>query len=256
MPFQVLSFSGFLICLAFFLAGIVDSVCGGGGLITLPTFMAVGFPVHMISGTNQCSTFLGGATAFVRYLRGGHVHWRTALPAIPITILGAFLGARLNLILPEEYLEILLIVLLPVVAIAVLIKKNFGEQNKVDTLNPIQILINAVFIGLIVGGYQGFYAAGAGTFFMLSFAVLDKLDLITASGNTKLIALCSNITAGITYAFSGAVLWQMVLAATFFNIAGNYIGSGLAMTKGAKVIRPMLIGIVAVLIIRLILSLV
>lgn len=243
-----------LLCAAFFLAGIVDAVCGGGGLLTLPAFLAVGFPAHMISGTNQCSTMLGGTTAFLSYLHGGHIHWRTALPTAPLAILGAYLGARLNLLLPEALLEKLMIVLLPAAAAALLLKRDFGSENRADTLTTPRILAGSLFIGLVVGGYQGFYAAGAGTFFMLAFALVMRLDLISASGNTKLVALCSNITASITYTLSGSVVFSVVLPATLFNIAGNALGAQLAMRRGARLIRPMFLGILALLFVRITLS--
>ena len=243
-----------LLCAAFFLAGIVDAVCGGGGLLTLPAFLAVGFPAHLISGANQCSTMLGGTTAFLSYLRGGHIHWRTALPTAPLAILGAFLGARLNLLLPEEMLEKLLVFLLPVAAAALLLKRDFGSENRADMLTTPRILAGSLFIGLGGGGYQGFYAAGAGTFFMLAFALVMHLDLLSASGNTKLIALRSNITASITYALSGSVVVSVVLPATLFNVAGNALGAQLAMRRGARLIRPMFLGILALLFARITLS--
>lgn len=255
MTFSIFSLSGLAVCAAFFLAGIIDAVCGGGGLLTLPVFMAVGFPTHLISGTNQCSTIVGSTTAFLRYLRGGHIHWKTALPTVPLTVIGAFLGARLNLIMPEEILEVIMIVLLPVAAAVLLLKKDFGTENHAEELSTRRRIASALFIGLGIGAYQGFYAAGAGTFFMLAFAILCRLDLITASGNTKLIAMCSIITASVTYALSGAVVWQVVIAATLFNTAGNYLGAGLAMSRGAKIIRPMFIGILALLFVRVFASL-
>lgn len=244
-----------LLCAAFFLAGIVDAVCGGGGLLTLPAFLSIGFPAHMISGTNQCSTLLGGTASFLSYLKSGHIHWRTALPAVPLTVLGAFLGARLNLLLPEETLEAVMVILLPFAAAALLLKRDFGRENHADTLSARRVFAGALFIGLVVGGYQGFYAAGAGTFFMLAFALMMRLDLLSSSGNTKLIALCSNITASVTYALSGNVMWTVVLAATVFNIAGNMLGANLAIHRRARLIRPMLLGILALLFLRVAVSL-
>ena len=105
-----------------------------------------------------------------------------------------------------------------------------------------------------MGAYQGFYGAGAGAFYMLAFAALDRLDLITASGNTKLVSLCSVITAGITYALSGQVVWTAAIAVSASNIAGNYLGAALAIRRGSRVIRPMLFAILGVLFIRLVLE--
>ena len=251
MDFQVLSIQGIILSLTFFFAGIIDAVCGGGGLLSMPMFMAIGFPAHMVTGTNQCSIFFGGATSLARYMRAGCIHWPTALITGPLAILGAFLGARLNLIMPERILEIIMIVLLPVVTLIILFKPTFGEENHVNELSAARKILSALIIGLVIGAYQGFYGAGSGTFFLLGFALLCRLDLTTASGNTKFVAFCANLSSAVTYALSGAVVWPAVVLATVFNVAGSYLGAGLAMKKGAKIIRPMFLLVLALLFVRL-----
>ena len=254
MEFSVFSLQGAVLCAAFFLAGIIDAVCGGGGLLTLPMFMTTGFPVHLITGTNQCSIIFGSATSLVRFARTGHVHWPSALVTIPFAIIGAALGARLNILLPERWLEIIMIVLIPLVAAVVLFRRTFGSENHVDELSRTRGMVSAVIIGLVIGMYQGFYGAGAGMFFMLAFAILMKLDLTTASGNTKVVAFCSVVTSSLTYAVSGMVYWPMAITATLFNVAGSYVGAGLAVRRGARFIRPMFLGVLALLFVRLIIG--
>lgn len=251
MEFSVLSVQGAVLALTFFFSGVIDAVCGGGGLLSMPMFMAVGFPPHVVTGTNQCSIFFGGATSLARYAKRGHIHWPTAWLAGPLAILGAFLGARLNLIMPERALEIIMIVLLPIVTAVILAKPSFGAENRVSELSRTRHLLSSLFIGLVIGGYQGFYGAGSGTFFMLGFAILCRLDLTTASGNTKFVAFCANLASAATFALSGAVVWPAVVLATVFNVAGSYLGAGLAMKKGAKIIRPMFLGVLALLFVRL-----
>ena len=251
MGFQILSLQGAVLALTFFFCGIIDAVCGGGGLLSMPMYMAIGFPAHVVTGTNQCSIFFGGATSLLRYMKAKRIHWPTAWLAGPLAILGAFLGARLNLIMPERILEIIMIVLLPVVTVIILMKPNFGAENRVHELTKQQYVFGSLFIGLVIGGYQGFYGAGSGTFFMLGFALLCRLDLTTASGNTKFVAFCANLASAATYALSGAVIWPAVLLATATNVAGSYIGAGIAMKKGAKVIRPMFLFVLALLFVRL-----
>lgn len=251
MEFALFSLPGALLCGTFFFAGIIDAVCGGGGLLTLPMFMAAGFPVHYITGTNQCSIFFGGATSLIRFARGGHIHWPTALSTIPFAMLGAAVGARLNIMIPAAYLELIMTLLVPAVAIVLLLKRSFGTENHVDQLSPVRRVLSPLVTGLVIGCYQGFYGAGAGTFFMLAFAVLMKLDLTTASGNTKVVSFCSVVTASVTYALSGVVHWPVVLAATVLNVTGSYVGAGLAMHKGARFIRPMFFLVLALLFLRL-----
>lgn len=254
MTFELLSLPGAVLCGAFFFAGIIDAVCGGGGLLTLPMFMAAGFPAHFVSGTNQCSIFFGNVTSLLRFARKGHIHWPSALTTVPFAVLGGTLGARLNLMLPEQWLEIVMTLLVPVVAIVLLLKRNFGNENHVEELSGRRRFLSALCIGVVIGIYQGFYGAGSGTFFMLGFALLMRLDLTTASGNTKVVSFCSVTSSAITYALSGAVFWPAVLAATVFNVAGSYVGAGLAMRRGAKFIRPMFFLVLAMLFVRLVLT--
>ena len=251
MEFSIWSIQGFLLGVTFFFSGVIDAVCGGGGLLSMPMYMAVGFPAHYVTGTNQCSIFFGGVTSLARYMKAGRIHWPTAILTGPLAVLGAFLGAKLNLVLPERILEMVMVLLIPVAAAVILMKRDFGSENHVDELSSGRKLFGALFIGLLVGAYQGFYGAGSGAFFMLGFCLLHKLDQTMASGNTKFVAFCANLSSAATFALSGMVVWPAVLLATVFNVAGSYIGAGLAMKKGAKVIRPMFLFVLALLFVRL-----
>lgn len=245
-----------IMSIAFFFAGIIDAVSGGGGLLTLPTFILTGFPVHLIAGTNQCSCLLGGFTALFKYIKSGHVYWFTAVTAGINAVIGSVLGARLNLILPAKYLQIIMILILPIVAVFILANKNMGEKNETDTLTIKQLAIRSVLIGLILGAYTGFYGAGGGSFFLLAFTTLTKLDLITASGTAKVCTVAAGFTACITFALSNTVVWPIVFCSAAFNIIGNYIGASLAIKKGARIIRPMFIIVLILLFCKLITSLV
>ncbi|MBR2834694.1 MAG: sulfite exporter TauE/SafE family protein [Coriobacteriales bacterium] len=243
----VLSLAGVLLCAASFLAGLIDAISGGGGLISLPTFMAVGFPAHYIMGTSQCSTIPGCVIALIQFALKKKIHWPSAIICIPACMVGAFLGARLNIITPEHILRIIMIVLVPIVAVVVLSKHDIGAENRVDTLSPKRLVITNILIGLILGTYQGFYGAGSGTFLLLAFALADRLDLVTASGNVKAVVTFSSVVATATYVAEGLIAWDFVVAITIFNAAGAFFGARLALTKGAKVIRPMFIAVLTIL---------
>ena len=249
---MITAFSIAIVSFTFFLAGVVDAVCGGGGLLTIPVFILTGFPIHSMTGTNMCSTTVGNIANLLVFARKRQIHYHSALMALPFAVIGAFLGAKLNLIANEDVLEILMIVLVPVIDVVIFLRKDFGSNNRVETLSSARILANSILIGLVIGCYQGFYTVGAGAFYLLAFAILDRLDLIKASGNTKIIMAAGNIAAALTYALSGNVIWLVVLFATLFNIAGSLTGSYLAITRGARIIRPMFIAILAVITLRLI----
>lgn len=245
-----------LMALAFLAAGVVDGISGGGGLISLPTFLLVGFPAHLISGTNMNSCLLGSVTSAYRYIRERKVHWPVAAIAGPMAGIGSFLGARLNLWLPERYLQIVMVVLIPLAAAAIFLKRNFGEENRVETLSLKRQRLLGFCIGFFIGVYNGFYGGGAGTFYLLAFAAFCRMDLVTASGSAKICGLFATVVAAVTYAISGVVLWKVSLTATVFNILGNYIGAGLAIRGGGRVIRPMFMAVLVLLFIRLIISVV
>ena len=247
-----LSLTTYLILLpVIFLAGVVDAVCGGGGLLTIPAYLLTGFSAHVATGTNLAATICGGVAALCRFARGGKVHWPAMVSAGPTAAVGALLGARFNLFLPDRSLQIILLILLPVMAVTVFMKRELGLEDLMDTLSSRQIRRNSALIGLAVGAYNGFYGAGAGTFFIIAFTLFDRMDLVRASGSTKFCSLCAVLVATLTYTLSGTVVWPMVLAGSVFSVAGNLLGSELALRNGAKVIRPMFIGVLALLFLRL-----
>lgn len=244
-----------VICAVFFIAGIIDAISGGGGLLTLPTMLIMGIPPHVLAGTNQMSALPGGIVALYKFIRNGKIYWLTALLTVPFTILGSFLGTELNLILDEKYLQMIMVILIPIVSIIVFLNRNFGMENHVEELSTGHKIVSSMIIGIFMGGYVGFYGAGGGTFFLLGFAILNKLDLITATANAKVCGVAATLTAAITYAVSGQVIWTMAVAAAAFNIIGNYIGASLAINKGAQIVRKMFMVVMALLFIRLVMTL-
>lgn len=251
MTFSVLSAQGALLCAALFLTGLVDAVCGGGGLISIAALMTTGIPSHMVIGTNQTVATTGLMTSILKFRESGQIHWPVARSSAPSALVGAVLGARLNLLVPEKILQWILILMVPVIAAVVLMNKEFGTENRIDTLSDHQITVRAAIIGFVLGAYQGFYGAGSGTFVILAFVVFLRQDLVGASGTAKVMLLAALLAGAVTYIASGNVLWNAVLPCMVFNILGNYCGSVLAVRKGAKVIRPMFLGILLLLVVKI-----
>ncbi len=167
-------------------------------------------------------------------------------------LVGAWVGARLNLIMPEQMLYYIMLAVVPVMALFLLFKRDFGQEDRSGELSRGQLMAMAVGIGLVIGGYDGFFGPGAGTFLMLAFTGLCRFDLLTASGNTKVANSASNLASLVTFAIAGKVMWAVGIPAALCGIAGNYVGSGLALRGGAKVIRPMFFVVLLLLLIRLI----
>ena len=254
MSFVFFSWQSAMICAAYFAAGIIDSVCGGGGLLTIPALITAGVPVHYVAGTNQWSALAGNITSIYKYGKSGNVSFNSGIIAAVAAILGGFIGAELNIIIPAKYLKTVMIALIPVMTVLIMVKKDFGKDDMSMDMPRAKLIIYSCLTGLTVGAYQGFYGPGAGTLYMLAFAFLIRLNLVKASGTARLTSLFAAISSSITYAFSGFVIWRIVLVATVFNTVGNYIGAGLAIKNGAKIIRPLLFAVIVLLFITIIIE--
>ncbi len=252
MSVDLFSLKSLLCCLAFFFAGIIDSVCGGGGLITVPTMLAVGIPVHYITGTNQCSAWVGTGVAAYDYVKSGNIHLRSALITLPFSMLGSFLGAKLNLMIPEQYLKMFMIISIPIISIFLFSNKKLGDVDRVEEKSALSVAVWSAALGFILGGYQGFYGPGGGLFYMLAYAACLKLSLVRATGNTRFVVAIASITSVLTYALSGMVIWNLALAATAFNIVGSHLGAMIAIKNGSRVIRPMMFCVIVLLFAKLI----
>lgn len=244
-----------IVCPLVFLGGLIDAVAGGGGLLSLPAYLLAGLPPHLAAGTNKCGSTFGTVFSAVRFFRHGRVHLASAVCAAVGALIGAALGAKLNMLVPDETLYYLMLAIVPIMAIFLLFKRNFGEEDHSGEFSRISLLILSVIIGLVIGGYDGFFGPGAGTFLMLAFTGVCKFDLLTASGNTKMANAASNVASLVTFAISGQVMWTVGLPAAACCVAGNYVGTNLALKDGAKIIRPMFFVVLTLLLIRLVYNL-
>ena len=230
-----------------FLGGFVDSIAGGGGLITLPAYVLTGMPIHMALGSNKFSSFFGTAFSVFNFLRNKKVYLKAVPVSAAFAVAGSALGAWAVLFVGEEVLRIILIIIVPIVAVFVLAKKDLGKEDRSDTLKTHTILLGTGIAAFTIGFYDGFFGPGTGTFLILIFTIFLRFDLVTANGNAKIINLSSNAGSLITFIINGQVAWQLVTIAAFFGIAGNYIGSTLAIKIGAKVIKPLLVVVLIIL---------
>ena len=241
-----------IVCPLVFLGGLIDAVAGGGGLITLPAYLLAGLPPHVASATNKCGNVFGTLLSTGRFLKHGDIHIPTAVVGALGALAGAWMGAKLNLLVSEQVLYWLMLIVVPVMAVFLLFKRDFGTEDRSNQFGKLRLLFMSALIGLGVGAYDGFFGPGAGTFLMLAFSGLCKFDLLKASGNTKAANSASNLASLITFAMAGKVMWSVGIPAAVCGIAGNYVGSGLALKKGAKIIRPMFFVVLVLLLLRLV----
>ncbi len=230
-----------IVCPFLFLAGFVDSIAGGGGLISLPAYLFAGLPIHNTLATNKFSSTFGSSVATIRYARRGLIPLKLALPAAAAAFLGSSVGAHISLILEERVLLTLMLVVLPFVAFVVLnrnLMKDIGTENEKITGRTYAV---AVAASLFIGMYDGLYGPGTGTFLIIALTVFAQLSLRTSQGLTKAINVTSNIAALIIFLRNGQVVLPVAAAGALSNMAGNWCGSGMVMSKGAAVVRPVML---------------
>ena len=236
-----------IVCPLVFLAGVVDSIAGGGGLISFPAYLLAGVPVHVILGTSKLSAFPGAIVAAARFAKSGLVQWKLALPCGLIAALGAFAGARIALGVDEAVIRSLMVVVLPVVAFYVLRSKpDPGEEEKAE-LPFEKLLIPSLAASFVIGAYDGFYGPGTGTFLILVFAGPLKMHMKHSAGISKVVNLAADIGALLTFTASGKVNVALGVAAALFCMAGSYFGSGLVVNNGQKIVRPVILTVLVLL---------
>lgn len=239
---------GIIIALGVFCGSFMDAIAGGGGLITNPIYMLSGLPVHSAIGTNKFSAGFGEFASLYRFIKKGYVDFKLALPALIFAIIGSYFGAKIQLLVDEQILKIALLFILPIVAFFILRSHDFPEE-KGDMPNKKRLFV-ICFITLIVGMYNGFYGPGTGTFLLLGYTKLAKLDVRTASGNVKMANAASDISSLVVAINEGKVAWIAGSIGLVASLTGHYVGSGLAIKNGTKIIRPVVIVVLILLAVK------
>lgn len=241
-----------IICVGVFLSGFVDAIGGGGGLISLPMYFIAGFPTHYALGTNKLSSCVGTTASTVRFLCRGYVLFRLALPSAALAIIGSHIGTKLQLLADDRILKYCLVAAL--IAVAVVFIRKHDLPEKAGDISPIKQAVIVFAASFFIGMYDGFYGPGSGTFFLLAFCKAAKLDLRTASGNMKVVNLASNIGALATSIIAGKVIFAIGLIAGVFSFAGHYVGAGVMMKNGSKIVVPIIFTVLGLLFIKIILE--
>lgn len=243
-----------IVAVGVFLASFMDAIAGGGGIISVPTYLLAGVPMHMALGTNKVSSGIGTAVSTARFIKNGYIDWKLGIPSVALALVGSFVGTSIQLMIDEVYLQYLLLIVLPVVAFVVLRQRQFPEKRgEIDRRKQCAIVWLASFV---VGAYDGFYGPGTGTFLLLIYCNLAKMDVRTAGGNVKLVNLSSNIGAFVTSLRSGQVFLVLGLIGAVTSIAGHYVGSGLAIKNGSKIVRPTVVIVLILLAVKVVYELI
>ena len=235
-----------------FFASFLDAIAGGGGIISVPTYL-IGLhdkPIYYVFGTNKLSACLGTIFSFGRFAKQGYVNWKLFLPAVFFALIGAAGGTWLQLRTPAQILKYLLLLVLPVMAWLTLRRKNWPEEPE-----PIPARRQAVIVwlsALLVGVYDGYYGPGTGTFLMLLFIRMAKLDARRAAGGVKIVNLASNIGSLFTAFRAGTVLAGVGCICAVGSVLGHYLGAGLTIRNGSRIVRPAVVLVLLLLTLKIV----
>ena len=243
---MIISFESFIfLMIASFLAGFLDSIAGGGGLITLPAYMLSGLPMHMVYACNKFAAACGTTIATLRYYRNKMVDIPIGLMAAAGAFLCSAIASRIVLFLDDHTLKTMMLIVLPIVAVITLVNKNMGNEALSHLFSQKKKYLFSFLIGCFVGFYDGLVGPGTGTFALIGFCLVLKYDMRTATGNAKFLNLASNYASLVVFLLAGTVYWIVAVPPAEIKILANYIGAEVAIKKGAADIKKMLmVGIV------------
>ena len=239
------------VALASLLAGFVDAVVGGGGLVLIPALFGV-FPnaaPATLFGTNKGASVWGTAWATAQYARRVSLNWGALLPAAGVALVGSFAGAwTVTLVSPGGLRKALPLILLAVL-LYTLARKDLGREHAPRFSGRTESLV-AGTIGLVIGFYDGFFGPGTGSFFVFLFVRLLGYDFLHASATAKLMNTATNAAALVLFAAKGHVWWHLAAVMAVANVAGSLVGTRMALARGAGFVRGMFVFVVSALILK------
>jgi uncharacterized protein len=239
-----------LAALAFagFIAGFIDAIAGGGGLVTVPALLLAGATPIETLGTNKAQSVFGSASATLSYTRAKLVDPKAQLPMATMSFGGAVLGAIIASQVPQEIFRAVLPFVLIAIALYFAFKPKLSDADSAERVKPFLFSVTVV---PLLGFYDGVFGPGTGSFFMLAFVSLAGFGLLRATANTKLLNFASNFGGLVVFAIMGVVLWKTALIMGVAQFAGARLGARFAVKNGAKIIKPLLVMVCITLAMRL-----
>ena len=237
-----------IVCPLVGLAGFVDAIAGGGGLISLPAYLIAGLPVHSCLGTNKLSSCMGTAVATWRYHKEGFIKLKQALPCAVLALTGSSAGASLAMLIPDGVFRVAMLVIIPVTAFYLM--RTHSLNASIESPTDRRTLVLCMLISLGIGVYDGAYGPGTGTFLMLAFTGAAHLTLNDAAGTTKVVNLTTNLAALAVFAMNGQVLLLLGLAGGVCNMIGAWLGARAFTSKGSNIAKPIMLVVLAIFMVK------
>jgi len=237
------------LCAAAFVAGLVDAIAGGGGLVTVPALLAAGLPPPLALGTNKGQAVFGAVTSAASFWGRRALDRERAALGFAAGFAGSWLGARAVLAVPPRPLRVVVIVLLLVAVTIVLLRRKVQPHPR--HWRPGQARAALIAIALVLGAYDGFFGPGTGSMLVIAFATVFGDALTRASGNAKIVNLASNLAAFTLFAWHGTVLWRLSLPMAAANAVGAATGAHLAVRNGDRLVGAVVVIVVLAVVVKL-----
>lgn len=239
--------------IASFVAGFIDAIAGGAGLILLPSCMLAGMPPQLALGQEKLISAIGTTSAIHNYIKNKKVVWQLVPLGVAIGFISSYIGAKIILLINETTIVKIVIFILPIMLIFTLFKTKFiVQKTKSNTNNtPKHNILTIALINVLIGFYDGFLGPGTGSLFIIALYLFIKIDLVRASSTARIFNFSSSVGAFIVFAIAGKILFKLGIPMIASSLAGNFIGSRLAIAKGETTVKIMLLITVSMLLITL-----
>ncbi len=242
-----------ILCMVGFAASFIDSIAGGGGILTVPALMAAGLPPHLTLGTNKFSATNASFTSTLTFINSKKIHFPLIKYMLPFSFLGAALGVTAVLQINEKYLNIIILILLIIVALNTLLSKNIGSTNNFQGVNT-KIIVMGSIVGFTIGFYDGFFGPGTGSILLYAFIRFFEFDFTMGTANARILNFTSNITSLVLFAYHGRIVYSIGIPMAISMILGAFLGTKMAIKHGGKIIKPIFVSMSLAIVVKLIID--
>ncbi|MEG0279900.1 MAG: TSUP family transporter [Morganella sp. (in: enterobacteria)] len=242
-----------LLVIASFIAGYIDSIAGGAGLILIPAFMLTGLPPHMALGQEKLVSSFGTLAAITNFIKNKSIYWQIIPSGIVSSFLGAWVGAKAIIYLPAETITYIIICMLPLGLLAAFFKGRLGQAQQNSAVRKSVWLV--FFTCFIVGFYDGFFGPGTGSIFIICLFLINNLDLLKSSATSKIFNLASNIGGLVAFIMAGHIAFLISIPMIAASLLGNHLGSQHAIRTNGEIVRKILILTVGIMMLTLLINL-
>lgn len=233
-----------------FIAGVLDGIAGGGGIISLPAYLLTGMPIHSAYACNKLQSGFGTLCSASKYVKEGFADIKMTLFALPFTIGASFLSTRLIMNTDSETVKLIVICCIPIAVALMFFRRKISQKTVSRKALTAKNILLAMLAGALLGAYDALFGPGGGTIAMILFSVLLGYDLRAGNGNGKIIIVASNITAVINYIASGHMIYHVAVPCALANMLGSYIGAAIVIKKGEKIVLPTMFVVIGILVIQ------